>query len=117
MKGHVYDRRDAMNEPDTSKFDVDKECMFYLNQILPQNRAWVGAETLKAVSNIYKVNIIMFYEEGPCRVVNDQFHDKTICVAYRVDNTQAELVRNHYDSVSDIESNAIYASLQQIIKQ
>lgn len=102
----MYDRR-----------DIDKECLFFLNQILPINRCWGGAETLKAVSIIYKVNIIIFYEEGPCRVVNSDFHDKTICIAYRIDRTKEELIRNHYDSVSDIQSDAIYASVQQIIKQ
>lgn len=55
IKGHVYDIRDEQKEngvADDLNFDIDKECLFFLNTLLPKNRCWTGAETLKALSII-----------------------------------------------------------------
>lgn len=119
---HVYDIRDEQKERgaenDSENFDIDKECLFFLNTLLPQNRCWTGSETLKALSNIHKVNIIVIYEMGPVHVTsnydNQNAFDKTIILAYRTSQCGS---RNHYDIVTDIEPNVIYSLAQQISKQ
>lgn len=117
IKGHVYEIQEERNDPN---FDVERECLLFLNSMLPQNRCWTGTETLKALSIIYKVNIIILYEEGPVNVVtNDakKLYDKTIILAYRISQSGLEVKRNHYDSVTDIESDVIYSLAQQISKK
>lgn len=122
LKGHVYDIKDKNQQfgaaHDSKNFDVEKECFFFLNNLLPKNRCWTGSETLKALSIICKVNIIVIYEEGPVNVVSNfqQLYDKTIILAYRLAQMGTQS-RNHYDSVTDIEPDVIYSLAQQVSKQ
>lgn len=74
IKGHVYDRRDEIIQrgemTGKEKCDIDAECLLFLNHILPKNRVWCGSETLKAVSIVHNVNILVLNEEGPCVVAS-----------------------------------------------
>lgn len=124
IKGHVYDikeeRQQSSGGNDLVDFDIDKECLFFLNTLLPKNRCWTGAETNKALAIIHKVNIIILYEEGPVTVVTrnaNKLYDKTIILAYRLSHSGAATSRNHYDSVTDIHPDVIYALAQQVSKQ
>lgn len=79
--------------------DLEKDCFFFVNQLLPRSRFWGGSETLIAVSEIYKVNIIVFNEKGRFEITKNtlgETYEKSIFVAYR---------KNHYDSVTDITSS------------
>lgn len=122
IRGHVYEIREEKQERGDGNvlddFDIDKECLFFLNSLLPKNRCWTGAETTKALAIIHEVNIIILYEQGPVTVVTrnaKKLYDKTIILAYRLSG--AALSRNHYDSVTDIHSDVVYSLAQQISKQ
>lgn len=124
LKGHVYEIQEERKERGDvtvlENFDINKECLFFLNTLLPKNRCWTGAETTKALSIIHKVNIIILYEEGPVTVVTSnaqKLYDQTIILAYRLSHSGAESSRNHYDSVTDIHPDVIYSLAQQISKQ
>lgn len=123
IKGHVYDLREQQKQSgadlDEEKFDIEKECLFFLNNVLPKNRCWTGSETLKALSIIYKVNIINIYEERPVHVPinNPNAYKKTIILAYRIDPAAQQLTRNHYSSVTDIAPDVIYSIAKQISKK
>lgn len=116
IKGRVYENIDNRNivrsQPD-EKIDIAGECSFFINRLLSRDKYWGGAETLRAVSEIYSVNIIVFYEEEKYQVVSKIF-DKTISVAFRLrTSTKNSVVRNHYDSVTDIDATDIYNLTQK----
>lgn len=112
LKGRIYDIKEKQrmdgNHSDSESFDMEREIQFFLYQLLPRNGYWGGSETLKAVSILYKVNVILFYEDDSFSIVaeEDAEHAKTIAVAYRFGESNS---RNHYDSVTDISSSDIYA--------
>lgn len=83
-------------------FDIDKECVFFIHQLLPRNKYWGGSETLKAVSYLHKVNVYIFNENTTCNIVYafGKSYEKTISVAYRVClNDQSMVLRNHYEKI------------------
>lgn len=111
IKGRVYDNIDNRCQS-TADIDIVAECSFFTSGLLSRDKYWGGAETLKAVSEIYGVNIIVFYEEEKYQVVSKNF-DKTICVAFRLRaSSKSSVIRNHYDSVTDIDANDIYTLTQ-----
>lgn len=111
IKGRVYENIENENVVKSNPkkpIDIVSECSFFINMLLPRNRYWGGAETLKAVSQLFEVNIIVFYEEDICQRISKCFN-KTIAVVYRLGSN---MIRNHYDSVTDIDSNDIYTLTQ-----
>lgn len=116
LQGRIYDIKDDQKSTsehtysESDSFDMEKEIQFFVYQLLPKNGYWGGQETLLAVSDIFKVNIIVFLENELFMVINREgsMYKKTISVAYRFSDVDNR-VRNHYDSVTDIESHDIYA--------
>lgn len=105
LKSHIYDIKD---EKDIT--DIDFDCMFLVRHCLPRSGTWAGPETLKAVSEIYKVNIFVFYENTTGIVVYDksQQYERSVMIAYRLGEINSISSHNHYDSVCDIDSEALY---------
>lgn len=107
LKGHAYDiieqRKERGEYSDSDSIDIDKEVEFLLYQLLPRNHCWGGSETLKAVSDLYQVNIFVFVENESFHVITDAGakYERTIAIAFRDGN--------HYDSVTDIAADDIYA--------
>lgn len=107
LKGRAYDfiedRRANGEYIDPESIDIDKEVEFFVNQLLPRNQYWGGTETLKAVSDLYKVNIFVFIENGTYNVITEegQVYQRTIAVAFKNGN--------HYESVTDITAHDITA--------
>lgn len=104
------------------QIDIEKETAFFINHLLPRNKYWGGSETLKAVSNLYDVNIILFNENDLCYIIHSfgKSHKKTIGVAFRAFNQPAEeqyCQKNHYDSVVDMASSDIYALVESLTTQ
>lgn len=100
----------------------------FLEIELPKNGTWGGSETLKAITQLKKVNILVINENGdfyyPCRF-NTQF-EQTIILAYttyqfeehEVTDCQNGLAnvsnisvikRIHYDSVISIEQRDVFS--------
>lgn len=92
LKGCVFERKNQIEIG-----DIEEECKIYLNHILPKNGCWGGAETIKAVSSLHAVNVLIFNEYGRFYYVNGFNADyvRTIIIAYRLG---VGSIRNHYDS-------------------
>lgn len=101
--------------------DMNSECLFILNECLPDSSFEGGMETILAVYEMYKVNILIFNEDGSCNFPTgfNEKHDRTLILAYRLNlnrTNQYEDLRNHYDSVSDISSHEIWNSFEFLSK-
>lgn len=111
LRGRIFDIKDEQKlngeHSDSDSIDMEKEIQFFVHQLLPKNGYWGGSETVKVVSDLYEVNIIIFFENESFTVVAEEGakHEKTIALAFRYG---VDGVRNHYDSVVDIASNDIY---------
>lgn len=120
LKNTVYDLKD-----ETEIMNIETECWEHLNKNLPKLSCWGGMETLKAVMNMYKVNILIFNEMSTCSFHNrfNNDYDRTICIAFRLvpevkksyDAEQNEEKRkeiklewNHYDSITSVDQNDIF---------
>lgn len=114
LKDRVYAVKDA-----SEISDISTECKIFVRHVLSRNGTYGGYESVKALSELYKINIITFYEDESCYIEpKKNMHDKTIAIAYRFgyDNNN-EKVRNHYDSVSDMNSEYIMAASDLIINK
>lgn len=94
--------------------DMTAECKLYVSLCLAKNKTWGGAETLKAVCDMYNCNIIVFNEDSKCTIFNraGRNHNRTIAVAYRLGWDGQ--TRNHYDSVCDLDTANLYAACNSI---
>lgn len=85
--------------------EIDPHC--YVNSFLSRPGFWGGTESMKAVSAIYKVNIIIINENSTHYLpfgFNFDF-ERTICIAYRLNPMPGEELYDHYDSVYQIPEN------------
>lgn len=97
--------------------DLVEECKKYVSDFLSNSGHWGGLETIKAVSNMYKTNVAVFNEQGSCYIIksNDTTFTKTLMIAYRCyENEFGVKVYNHYDSITDMESDSIIASANSL---
>lgn len=104
------DRKKGMNKK--SKYKVTKDdCVTFLDLDLPQSNFWGGGETLKAVSAMNEVNIVVIRDSGKCNMAtpyNSEF-GRSIVIAYRNGN--------HYDSVSSMSEILIHEYANNLAKQ
>lgn len=108
LKNRIYENKSEIK-------NMQSECMFFLKQCLPRPGCWGGAESIKAISLIYRVNIIIFNEDGPFYLpcaFNTTF-DRTVSVVFRIFNKskmkkpKSNAERNHYDTVVEINQEII----------
>lgn len=111
-----------------ARLNLEVACTRFLEVELPKNCTWGGSETIKAITQLKKVNILVINENGdfyyPCRF-NTQF-EQTIILAYTTyqyeeheisdcENGTAEVFnvatinRIHYDSVINIEQKDVFS--------
>lgn len=87
---------------------MEIECQNFLNESLAENHCWCGTESLKAISEIYNVNIVTIREENFCNMVkpiNINF-DRVAILAYGKSGARAR-EKDHYDSVVEIREALI----------
>lgn len=112
LRGHVYELKDRgyYEAYNLEQFDnLDDACSHFLSNWLNLPGVWDGSESLKAITRILNVNIIIFNENGPINLVSNaqQINDRTIAIAYRLSNSE-DGYYNHYDSVCNINADNIY---------
>lgn len=119
LKDRVYDLHLTYEITDI----VTESKIFFRHVLSRENKkkSWGGYESILAVSEKYEVNIITFNEEGTCILYpnKNSMYEKTIAIAYRVgyyDGSGKE-IRNHYDSVIDIDAEDINTCTDFLIKQ
>lgn len=114
LKNRIYEFKKA-----SEISDIATECKMYVRHILSRNGQYGGYESVKALSELYKVNIITFYEGESCYIEPKQnVYDDTIAIAYRLSgNINYPEDRNHYDSVCDMRSECMLAVVDIIINK
>lgn len=107
IKGRILEEREASG--DACKTVSETDCLDFVNNQLSQSDCWGGIESIQAISNIHKVNILVFNESErfyfPAGFKPD--FDKTVMIAYRFAGG-SKTIRNHYDSVAEIEQNELF---------
>lgn len=100
--------------------DYTTECKLYVRHVLSRSGKFGGLESIKAVSDMHKVNVLVFDENDSCYIIRGSAknYNRTILIAYRSTiNAAGEKNRMHYDSISDIDSKSIFASVDTIINK
>lgn len=86
--------------------NMHEEFLDFLNIRLPNRTSWGGTETMKAVSELYKVNIVVIDEDGSCYLGyrHNPMYDRLIMLSFRqyANNSAANSIPNHYDSIVEI---------------
>lgn len=87
--------------------DMTTECKLFVRLCLSKDGYWAGHEFLIAATNILRVNILVFYENGDFHLSNNgtEIYTRTIALAFR--SNWDKTGYNHYDSVCDIDSNIL----------
>lgn len=114
IKGRIFDRLSKNDENivkiKTGEIKIDQECSIFVNHCLPKQGFWGGFESLKAISQIYKTNILVFSENSGYYFA-ERFNagfDRSVFIAFRHVNVleeiqaAADVEKNHYDSVVDV---------------
>lgn len=107
----------SLNSDNTS---LDTKYEMWVRHNLSRQGSWGGIETIKAVSQMYRVNVVLFDECGIVQMIQGakEQYERTILLAYRFYlNEQHERVYNHYDSVCDMESDTIHVATEFIINK
>lgn len=104
MHGRLFEERDE-NKFKLSN-DLDADAMDFLDTHLSKPGVWAGAETIKAISEIHQVNILLFDEKSKCWFPFDfkTEYERTVAVAYRFGRNKY----NHYDSVSCVGKHVLF---------
>lgn len=92
----------------------------YVRYILSQDKHWAGHESIQAISDKHKVNILIFNEGDQWVLYTNEkeTHERSIAIVFRIGYEEnGTSVRNHYDSVSDIKSDDIWAATDSVIKR
>lgn len=97
--------------------DMVADSKHFVQNVLSMDGCWAGHECIVAASRIFSVNIIIVEEGGTSYLANhgEIFYNRSIVVAYRIGGRNGnQIIRNHYDSVSDISSDNIYKATSLI---
>lgn len=105
LTGRMYEEfgKDVKNIPEKYKH--------FVKETLLKKSTWGGSESIKAISLMHSVNILVINEYEDCYYVNgfDEKLPATIFLAYRlVANSNEKSKRVHYDSVIDIEEKVAF---------
>lgn len=74
----------------------------FVHKELHKENVWGGTESILAVSDIYKSNVLVVSEsESFYFIVFDLQYKKSVCIAYRSG-------RDHYDSITSITQENVF---------
>lgn len=115
LKERIYAIKDTETRAkEKIKIDFEKEFEEFLSNHLSKNGFWGGSESIKAISLMHKTNILLINEGGMISFANGFERDfkTTVIVAYRLNKFFRSVIssggiRNHYDSVVNIETDSI----------
>lgn len=109
LQDHVYERK--LKSQIT---DMEAECKHFVRDVLSKRGVWGGMETIKAASDIFECNILVYNEHGSCTVTrnSDRKYSQTLIIAYRYMKIRGEEISCHYDSVTDLDPASIIATAQ-----
>lgn len=112
--GRIYAKsRDG--DKKTKIQDLEIESTKFLDNYLSKDGSWGGTESIKAISYLFKANIIVFNEYGEvnCANIFNPSYENVITLAFRVSNYKNitrnlnNTQRNHYDSIIKLSNDVI----------
>lgn len=114
LKDRVYESKQAKQIT-----DMAAECKSYASTVLSRNGEYGGFETIVAVSEIFKVNILTFVEDDVFSFhTTKKLHGQTIALAWRKGfDLNGQTIRNHYDSVCDVKPEHLLSISECVNKQ
>lgn len=118
LKGRIYEMKDS-NQGIKFQNDISTACLTFLSKYLSTN-TWAGQETIKAISEIHGVNIVVINQDGSCNLPNhfNTKYERSLLVYYRDYNQTAQArssSKNHYDSVVEIDSILIAKFVEDLM--
>lgn len=108
----VIKSREEIQIKTDKKDESDKACMALLD-CLAKPCFWGGTESILAIGEIFKANIVIFLERDQYYFPNGfkANYDRSIFLAYRgsqISKTDKTIKYNHYESVCDISQDLLY---------
>lgn len=119
LKGRVFDWNDKHNKEKRKKARTEDEKKVYVEELTDRcnlfvennlaNGSWAGTESLLALSELYKINILIINGDGSSNMINrfERSFDRTILLAYRNEN--------HYDSVVAMNDRTILHHAKNLV--
>lgn len=99
IKGQVYEMCDK-RKINTKNIDLKQEILNFTKITLPSANTYGGMESIKSISELYKVNIITINEDGSCHIgAFNVKYERMAFIAFRNGN--------HYDSVVEIDTKTL----------
>lgn len=102
IKGTLYEKAEREGKIIT---DIDKSCEDFIQNELPIPGNWGGTETIMAVGEIFKVNVVIVPEKNQPYFPNgfNYKYTRSIYLAYRCSEFY-----NHYDSICNFEHDLLF---------
>lgn len=99
--------------------DNKKACQIFVNDYLSRDDCWGGQETIQAVQEMYRVNILIFRESSTYNYFQrfDEPNTRILMLAYRLGNKLNRHSHNHYDSVCNIDTDDIWHLVKFLAKK
>lgn len=109
IKGRLYESKNK------NVADVDAECRKFLDKQLSKDKFWGGTETIKAISRMHNVNIVIFLVDGSCYLSYpyDPQCSRTLLLFYNGSDNRSE--NNHYDSVVGVNDEKLKIAAKTIV--
>lgn len=101
--------------------DLNAECKIFVRHVLSREGKWGGLESIKAISFMHRVNVLVINECGIPYLIkgSKEAYDRTLLIAYRLnrDAVAAAHNYNHYDSIIDMRSDDIFSLADFIVNR
>lgn len=109
LMDRIYDKCDSKKKIQ----NTHEECKDFLRNYLSKERHWGGSETLKAIGELFSVNIIVFSERGEVYFGNlfNSMYTNILALAFRISSqcnkNESKTQYDHYDSVIKLDEDII----------
>lgn len=124
----IYEQR--RKNGDKSKIqNIQEECKKFLQNYLARERHWGGSESIKAISELFDTNVIIFNEWGEVYFgspFNSSYKD-IITLAFRVSDLESNrenlkknksvsnIQRNHFDSIIKLSDDVLNKCISNLM--
>lgn len=114
IKFRIEEEEEAQSGKKPDNVD-DAQCKKFVEEHLSRPGNWAGAESLMAISELYKLNVIGFNENEKYYFAtgHNTSYSRFIFIAYRI-NSNSEY--NHYNSVCGINPALMYTCVSDLSK-
>lgn len=112
MKDRVYTQfeKRGINPREVAHISLKAECLNFLETKLI-DKAWGGTESLKAISEMELVNILIINDDGSCNMVTDFVNSYPRSIAICFDQQ-----KKHYDSVVSVDEQTLFDFIKSILR-